>query len=117
MTIGLVEVWSDDGETGRERPIAPLHLHRTEDEAWHVLEGALGFLVGADEMTLEVGRSTIVQAGTPHSYWNAAVGRTRYVIVMGPRTAALVAAIHALDPFEPDRLPALFDEHDSELLS
>jgi hypothetical protein len=59
----------------------------------------------------------IVPAGTPHSYWNATAGLTRYVIVMGPRTAALVAAIHAMDPFDPARLPALFEEHDSELLT
>jgi len=116
MTIGLVEVWSDDGQTSRERPIAPLHLHRGEDEAWYVLEGALGFRVGNDEVTAEAGRSVIVPAGAPHSYWNAAGARARYVIVMGPRTAALVAAIHAMDPFDPARLPALFEEHDSELL-
>jgi hypothetical protein len=35
---------------------------------------------------------------------------------MGPLTARLIEAIHAMDPFDPARLPALFDEHDSELL-
>jgi mannose-6-phosphate isomerase-like protein (cupin superfamily) len=114
--IGLVAEWVDEGETSRERPIAPLHLHRTEDEAWYVLEGALGFRVGQEEIEAEVGRSVIVPSGTPHSYWNAGDGRTRYVIVMEPRTAALVAAIHSMDPFDPARLPALFEEHDSELL-
>ena len=116
MAIGLVEVWTDDGETSRERPIAPLHLHHSEDEAWYVLEGALGFRVGDDEVAAEAGQSVIVPGETSHSYWNAAAARTRYVIVMGPRTAALVAAIHAMDPFDPARLPALFEEHDSELL-
>ena len=116
VTIGLVEVWADDGETSRDRPIAPLHLHRSEDEAWLVLEGSLGLRMGDDEVTVEAGQSVIVAAGTAHSYWNAAVARTRYVIVMGPRTAALVAAIHSLDPFDPTRLPALFEEHDSELV-
>ena len=55
-------------------------------------------------------------AGVAHSYWNADRGRTRYLLVMGPRTARLVEAIHALDPFDPARLPGLFEEHDSELL-
>ena len=41
--IGLVAEWVDEGETSRDRPIAPLHLHRSEDEAWFVLEGRLGF--------------------------------------------------------------------------
>jgi mannose-6-phosphate isomerase-like protein (cupin superfamily) len=114
--IGLVEEWRDEGATSRERPIAPLHLHRSEDEAWYVLEGALGFRAGDDEVEAGAGQSVIVPAGTPHSYWNATAVQTRYVIVMGPRTAALVRAIHAMDPFDPARLPALFEEHDSELL-
>jgi hypothetical protein len=37
------------------------------------------------------------------------------VIILEPRTAALIEAIHAMDPFDPARLPALFEEHDSEL--
>jgi mannose-6-phosphate isomerase-like protein (cupin superfamily) len=115
--IGSVEEWRDQGETRRERPIAPLHLHRSEDEAWYVLEGALGFRAGEEEIHADAGRAVIVPAGTPHSYWNATTALTRYVIVMGPRTAALVAAIHAMDPFDPARLPALFEEHDSELLT
>jgi mannose-6-phosphate isomerase-like protein (cupin superfamily) len=114
--IGLVEEWADEGETSRDRPIAPLHLHRSEDEAWYVLEGALGFRVEDEEIEAAAGRAVIVPAGTPHSYWNATDGRARYVIVLGPKTAALIAAIHALAPSERARLRALFEEHDSELL-
>ena len=116
MTIGLVEEWADEGETSRDRPIAPLHLHRSEDEAWYVLEGALGFRLGEEEVEAEAGRAVIVRARTPHSYWNATEGRTRYLIVMGPETAALIEAIHALDPSQRAQLPALFEKHDSELL-
>ena len=114
--IEVVAEWADEGETSRDRPIAPLHLHRSEDEAWYVLEGRLGFQVGGDEIEADAGQSVIVPAGSAHAYWNATPGRTRYVIVMGPKTAALVEAIHAMDPFDPSRLPALFGEHDSELL-
>jgi mannose-6-phosphate isomerase-like protein (cupin superfamily) len=114
--IGQVAEWVDEGGTSRERPIAPLHLHRSEDEAWYVLDGRLGFVVGDEEIEAEAGRAVIVRAGTPHSYWNARSATTRYVIVLEPRTAALIEAIHALDPSERDRLPALFEEYDSELL-
>jgi mannose-6-phosphate isomerase-like protein (cupin superfamily) len=114
-TFVLAE-WSDAGETSRERPIAPLHLHRSEDEAWYVLEGRLGFRVGDEEMEAGPGGAVVVPAAAPHSYWNAGTARTRYLLVMGPQTAALVEAIHAMDPFEPARLPELFRAHDSELV-
>ena len=114
--IGRVEKWVDEGGTSREVPIAPLHLHRSEDEAWYVLEGRLGFRMGDREIAAEAGQAVIVPAGTPHSYWNAGSDTARYVIVLEPQTAALIDAIHALDPSQRDRLPALFEEHDSELL-
>ena len=111
--IEVVAEWADAGETSRDRPIAPLHLHRSEDEAWYVLEGRLGFRVGDEEIEAEEGSAVVVKAGTPHSYWNAEAQPARYVIVMGPRTAALVEAIHA-GGF--DDIGALFEAHDSELL-
>jgi mannose-6-phosphate isomerase-like protein (cupin superfamily) len=40
----VVQEWRDEGETRRESPVAPLHVHHEEDEAWYVLEGRLGFL-------------------------------------------------------------------------
>jgi mannose-6-phosphate isomerase-like protein (cupin superfamily) len=76
LTIGrkdgtfLVAEWVDEGETSRERPIAPLHLHRSEDEAWYVLEGRLGFRVGEDEVEAGAGGCVIAAAGAPHTYWN-----------------------------------------------
>jgi len=112
----VVAEWADEGETSRERPIAPLHLHRDEDEAWYVLDGRLGLRVGDEEVEVGPGGCAVVPAGVAHTYWNADRGRTRYLLVMGPRTAALVEAIHAMDPFDPARLPALFDGHASELL-
>jgi len=36
--------WTDPG-THPGRPIAGLHLHRSDDEAWIVLSGRLGFRV------------------------------------------------------------------------
>jgi mannose-6-phosphate isomerase-like protein (cupin superfamily) len=112
----VIAEWSDEGETRRERPIAPLHLHRSEDEAWYVLEGRLGFRVGDEEVEAEAGGAVLVPAGVAHSYWNGGSGRARYLLVMGPRTYRLIEAIHDLEPFDPARLPALFREHDSELL-
>jgi mannose-6-phosphate isomerase-like protein (cupin superfamily) len=109
----VVEECVDDGATSAEFPVAPLHLHRGEDEAWYVLEGTLGFRLGDETREVAAGSGIVVPRGTPHTFWNAAGGRTRYLIVMGPQTARLVEAIHS-GGF--DDIGALFEAHDSELL-
>ena len=114
-TFVVVE-WSDHRESGRDRPVAPLHRHLTEDEAWVVLDGSLGFVVGDDEVEAGAGDAVLVPRGTPHTYWNAGDELARYVLVMGPRTAALVEALHQ-PGWEPSQLPSLFRAHDAELLA
>ena len=42
----VIADWTDPG-THPGRPIAGLHVHRSDDEAWIVLEGTLGFRVDA----------------------------------------------------------------------
>jgi mannose-6-phosphate isomerase-like protein (cupin superfamily) len=108
----LVE-WADEGETSRERPIAPPHVHHADDECWYVLEGKLGFRVGGNEVEAGPGDAVFVPAGTPHSYWNAHSGRTRYIIVMPRRLADLIEALHAEGVAD---YTAVFREHESELL-
>jgi quercetin dioxygenase-like cupin family protein len=60
----VVADWSDPG-THPGRPIAGLHLHRSDDEAWIVLEGRLGFRVGEEEREVPAGESLLVTRGTP----------------------------------------------------
>ena len=106
--------WTDSGESSAEWPIAPLHLHRSDDEAWYVLEGTLGFVRGDERLEAPAGSAVLVPRGVVHSFWNAGPGDARYLIVMTPRVAALVAALH-----EPDGVadpPALFARFDSALV-
>ena len=109
----LVE-WTDPGG-GTDPPtyIAPLHSHRAEDEAWYVLEGTLAFRVDGDEIRAPAGAAVLAPAGSVHTYWNPSPEPARYVLAMGPRTHALIEALHA-----PDRgdLAALFARHDSTLV-
>jgi mannose-6-phosphate isomerase-like protein (cupin superfamily) len=60
----VVADWTDPGERPG-LPIAPLHLHlhRSDDEAWYVLEGRLGFTVGDEERTAGAGESVLVPRG------------------------------------------------------
>jgi mannose-6-phosphate isomerase-like protein (cupin superfamily) len=108
----LVE-WSDPG-THPGRPIAGLHVHREDDEAWYVLDGRLGFQVGDEQREVGAGESILVRRGTPHSYWNAQPSPTRYLLVMAPRIHRLIQALHAGDRTDFARI---FDEHASELLA
>jgi mannose-6-phosphate isomerase-like protein (cupin superfamily) len=109
----VVADWTDPG-SHPGRPIAGLHLHRSDDEAWIVLEGELGFRVGERERTVAAGESLLVERGTPHSYWNAAPAPARYLLVMTPRIHRLIEALHKGDR---DDYRAIFAEHDSELLA
>src|SRR5262249_34850722 len=85
----VVADWTDAG-THPGRPIAGLHLHRSDDEAWIVLGGRLGFRVGEEERLVDAGDSLLVRRGTPHSFWNAVAQPTRYLLVMTPRIHQLV---------------------------
>ena len=92
--------------------IAPLHLHREDDEAWYVLRGTLGFLVGDEELTAGPGSAVLAPRGAPHTYWNAGEEEAEYLLVLTPRIAALITAIH-----QPNAdVPALFEAHASELV-
>jgi mannose-6-phosphate isomerase-like protein (cupin superfamily) len=92
-TFAVVE-WVDEGETRRERPVAPLHRHLAGEEARIVLGGRLGFRVGDEELEAGPGEAVLAPRGAPHTYWNAGAERARYVPVMGPKTCALVVEIH-----------------------
>jgi mannose-6-phosphate isomerase-like protein (cupin superfamily) len=106
--------WRDPGGlTGPERPIAGLHVHHADDEAWYVLEGTLGFRIGSGLVEAGPGAAVRVPHGTPHSYWNARPQPARYVLVMAPRIYRLVQALHV--PGARD-YAAIFGAHESELL-
>ncbi|HEX4678164.1 MAG TPA: cupin domain-containing protein [Gaiellaceae bacterium] len=103
--------WVDDGESSADRPIAPAHVHFEDDEAWYVLEGALGFRRGGEHLEAPAGAAVLVPRGVVHTFWNAGGGRCRYLIVLTPRLAALLAGLH-----EPGvDIPKLFARYASAL--
>jgi len=113
----VIAEWKDVGETGPERPIAPLHRHRSADEAFYVLEGALGIRLGDEAVECPAGGCVVVRAGTPHAYWNATPGLTRYLIVMTPEIRQMIRELHAPAPDRTfEDVAAIFEKYDSELL-
>jgi len=114
----VIAEWRDGGGvTDPPRLIAPLHLHHNDDEAWYVLKGALRVRRGDEVVEAPAGSAVFVPRGTPHTYWNAISGPTRYLLVMTPRIYALIRAIHAMTERTPDRMRELFRQYDSELLA
>ena len=92
--------------------IAPLHVHYDDDEAWYVLQGRLGFLLGGEEFEVGPGSAVLARRGTPHTYRNAGDVEAEYLLVMPPRIASLIEAIH-----QPDvDVRGLFKAHASEIL-
>ena len=92
--------------------IAPLHVHHHDDEAWYVVSGQLGFRLGDDEVVAAAGSAVLARRGVPHTYRNAGDTVAVYLLVMSPRIAQLIEAIHQSGA----DIPALFRAHGSEIL-
>ena len=113
----VIAEWQDSGgPPGPPRWIAPLHLHRQDDEAWYVLEGTLCVRVGKDIVEAKAGAAVLVPRGTPHTYWNPGRGLARYLLVMTSNVYSLIQNIHGLPERSPAALKAVFERHESELL-
>lgn len=108
----VIAEWKDDGATGPDRPIAPLHVHHADDEAWYVIAGRLGFRLGDEVVEAGPGEAVLAARGVAHCYWNAVPGLTRYLIIVPPRLMALVDELHG----GPGDYREIFRKYDSELL-
>jgi mannose-6-phosphate isomerase-like protein (cupin superfamily) len=113
----VIAEWQDaGGPAGPPRYIAPLHLHRNDDEAWYVLEGTLCVQLGEEVVEARAGSAVFAKRGMPHTYWNPGPDRLRYLLIMTPNTYALIQAIHAMHDRTPAKMRDLFAQYDSELL-
>ncbi|MBU8536240.1 cupin domain-containing protein [Falsiroseomonas tokyonensis] len=82
----------------------PLHIHRNEDEVFHVLEGELRFLAGGREVRARAGDSVLTVKGVPHTYRAESQEGARFLtIVRGGDFEGLVRALGR--PAERDGLP------------
>jgi quercetin dioxygenase-like cupin family protein len=91
---------------------ATLHVHHSDDEAWHVLDGELTFRYSDRTETAGPGTTVFVLAGVAHTY--TAGANSRYLIVLTPRLSALIAALQA--DRDPARQHEIYQRFDSELL-
>src|SRR5216684_4095004 len=91
---------------------ATLHVHYSDDEAWHVLDGELTFRYADRTETAGPGTTVFVPAGVAHTY--AAGEGARYLVVLTPRLSALIAALQA--DRDPARQHEIYRRFDSEAL-
>ena len=91
---------------------ATLHVHHSDDEAWHVLEGELTFRYADRTDTAGAGTTVFVPAGVAHTYTTSA--DARYLIILTPRLKALISALQA--DRDPAHQPETYRRFDSELL-
>ena len=71
-----------------------MHIHRSDDEAWHVLEGSLRFSFPDREVDAPAGTTVFVPAGWPHTYRVPESGR--YLIFLTPRLDRRIAKLRSL---------------------
>jgi quercetin dioxygenase-like cupin family protein len=109
-TTLVIGDWTAE-EAGRE--VAPLHVHHGDDEAWHVVSGALRFRFTDRQVTAPAGATVLVPAGTPHTFGSAGPGPSRFIIILPARLDALIGQLHAADPAEH---PEIYRRYASELL-
>jgi mannose-6-phosphate isomerase-like protein (cupin superfamily) len=62
-TVSVLEHLASRGDS------PPLHVHHTEDEIFHILEGELRFRVGDDELHARAGQTLLAPKGVPHTYF------------------------------------------------
>jgi mannose-6-phosphate isomerase-like protein (cupin superfamily) len=109
-TTLVIGDWTADGT---DREVAPLHVHHGDDEAWHVVSGALRFRFTGRQVTAPAGATVLVPAGTPHTFGNAGPGPSRFIIILPARLDELISQLHASDSAEH---PEIYRRYASELL-
>lgn len=65
-----------------DRP--PLHLHRTEDEVFTVLEGELSLEVGGDVVRVRAGETLVAPRNVPHRYVVESEQGARWLVLTAP---------------------------------
>ena len=101
----VIREWTDSGPSY-------LHIHRSDDEAWHVLEGSLRFMFEHDQMDAPAGSTVFVPAGLAHTY--RVMEPSRYLIFLTPRLDRLIARLRGLT--DQTRLRSTLAEFDTVIV-
>jgi mannose-6-phosphate isomerase-like protein (cupin superfamily) len=106
-------VIQDAPAEGLASEVAPLHVHHADDEAWHVIAGALRFRFDGEELIAGAGSTVLVPAGVAHTFGNAGPDPSRYIIILPARLDDMISLLHETDQAEH---AAIYRRYQSELL-
>ncbi len=99
----------------------PLHLHREQDEWWHVMEGTYRFEVDGREIVAGAGEDVFAPRGTVHAFQNIGETPAKMIVTVVPGGLDLffeeidAAAPRGTAP-DPAKLAPIFEKHGLELL-
>ena len=106
-------VIGDWPSSGTATEVAPLHVHHSDDEAWHVISGTLRFRFEDRELEVEAGSTVLVPAGVAHTFGNAGPEPSRFIIILSAGLHELISELHETDRLEH---PAIYERYESSLL-
>ena len=84
----------------------PLHVHRNEDEVFHILEGEMAFILDGKHRQGRAGDTLLAPKGIPHTYRVLSAGGARWLtITTGEEFERFIRALgrHADRDGLPDR--------------
>jgi quercetin dioxygenase-like cupin family protein len=73
--ISVLESFAPHGDS------PPLHIHRTEDETFHVLEGELRLRARDADVRLAAGEAIVTPKGVPHTYRVESAEGARWLVI------------------------------------
>jgi quercetin dioxygenase-like cupin family protein len=73
--ISVMENWAPYGDS------PPQHIHRSQDEVFHCLEGELRFVVGGSELRARAGETLMAPKGIAHTYRVESAAGAHWLIV------------------------------------
>jgi mannose-6-phosphate isomerase-like protein (cupin superfamily) len=94
--------------SGVNQEVAPLHVHDADDEAWHVISGALRFRFSDRVVIAEAGSTVLIPAGMAHTFGNAGPNPSRYILILPTRLDELISRLHEVDRSEHDAVYARY---------
>jgi quercetin dioxygenase-like cupin family protein len=101
-------------ERGRRGDMPPLHVHRRDNETFHVLEGEVTLYVGTEQIAVGAGQAAFAPRDVPHTYCVES-SEARWLVITTP--AGFDAFVREVsEPAPTDELPPAGRHTDAAVL-